>query len=93
MTTRKREVAAATAKKLTGLHNAELSAVIYDGIAARTRDGRRASLAIVDENGRVLEAGPEVAREAWHVMLACYRRFLEGNGHIRVHSRPPGSIQ
>jgi hypothetical protein len=46
-------------------------------------------MAIVDEHGRVVEAGPQVSKEAWHVMLACYRKFLERNGHIRVHSRPP----
>ncbi|MGE7139632.1 hypothetical protein ACQKIE_18555 [Luteibacter sp. NPDC031894] len=82
----------ATTRELSGLRSAELSAVIFEGIAARTRDGRRATLAIVDEDGRVLEAGPEVARAAWDVMVACYRKFLEGNGHIRVHSGPPGPL-
>jgi hypothetical protein len=76
--------------RTAGLLGAELSAVIFEGLAARTHDGKRASLAIVDEHGIVIEAGPQVAKEAWGVMLACYRKFLEGNGHIRVHSRPPG---
>jgi ribulose-5-phosphate 4-epimerase/fuculose-1-phosphate aldolase len=84
------EVKAIDKRSLIGLQSAELSAVIFEGIAARTRDGKRASLAIVDEDGRIVESGPEVAKEAWGVMLACYRKFLEGNGHIRVHSRPPG---
>jgi len=49
-------------------------------------------LAIVDENGNVIEAGPAVAREAWNVTLACYKQFLMGHGHLRVFSAPPASI-
>lgn len=79
----------ANGSSASGLDSAVLSAVIFEGLAAQTHDGRRASLAIIDENGQVLEAGPGVAREAWRVIVACYRNFLEGNGHIRVHSRPP----
>jgi len=84
-----KDVAKATKRELTGLRSAELSAVIFEGLAARTSDGKRAALAIIDDDGRVIESGPEVARAAWDVMLACYRKFLEGNGHIRVHSGPP----
>lgn len=76
-------------RKAQGLEHAELSAVCFEGISASTRDGRRASLAIVDEAGNVIEAGPEVAREAWNVMVACWKQFLAGEGHIRVYSGPP----
>lgn len=63
---------------------AELSATCA-GIQARTKDGRPARLAIVDEAGQVLEAGAEVGHAAWLLMLLARRNFLEGNGHVRVH--------
>jgi len=75
--------------KTGGLEHADLSAVIFEGLNAATHDGKRASLAIVDEDGNVIEAGPAVAKEAWNVMMACYKNFLAGQGHLRVHSGPP----
>lgn len=54
------------------------------GIQARTKAGQPARLAIVDESGRVLESGADVARAAWLLMLLARRNFLEGNGHVRV---------
>lgn len=75
--------------KTGGLANASLSAVCFEGLLASTIEGRPASLAIIDEDGKVIEAGPHVAREAWGVMMACWKQFLAGEGHIRVHSGPP----
>lgn len=64
--------------------NADLSANAF-GIEAKTKDGKPARLAIVDESGSVLEAGENVQKAAWLLMLLARRNFLEGNGHVRVY--------
>lgn len=69
---------------IPAFENADLSATCA-GIQARTKDGRPARLAVVDEAGQVLEAGAEVERAAWLLMLLARRNFLEGNGHVRVY--------
>lgn len=75
-----------------GLAHAAITAVCYEGLSAETREGQKAVLAIIDENGKVIEAGPAVAREAWNVTLACYKQFLAGQGHLRVFSSPPATL-
>lgn len=70
-----------------------MSAVCFEGLSVETRQGRKAMLAIIDEDGHVIEAGPAVAREAWNVTLACYKNFLAGQGHLRVFSGPPSGVQ
>lgn len=55
------------------------------GIDAKTKDGKPARLAVVDESGAVLAAGDDVQRAAWLLMLLARRNFLEGNGHVRVY--------
>jgi hypothetical protein len=64
--------------------NVDLSANCF-GIEAKTKDGRPAKLAVVDESGAVLESGADVEKAAWLLMLLARRNFLEGNGHVRVH--------
>ncbi len=51
-------------------------------------DGKRARLAIVDDDGNVVAAGPEVAREAEAVALNNYRNTLKGQGFLRTYSGP-----
>ena len=75
------------------LTGATISAVCFEGLSAETREGRKALFAIIDEDGKVIEAGPAVAKEAWNVTLACYKNFLVGQGHLRVFAGPPGGIQ
>jgi len=53
-------------------------------------DGKRGRLAIVDDEGNVVAAGPEVAREAEAVALNNYRNTLKGQGFLRTYS---GSLQ
>lgn len=72
------------------LQNATISAVSFEGLTAKNTDGRSARLAIIDEDGNILEAGPAVEKEVWNVAIACYKNFLIGNGHIRVFNAPPG---
>ncbi|NKJ23768.1 hypothetical protein [Dyella sp. SG609] len=74
------------------LTQAVLTAVCFEGLSAETREGRKATLAIIDENGKVIERGPAVAQEAWNVTLACYKNFLVGQGHLRVFCGPPSAV-
>jgi hypothetical protein len=69
---------------IPALANADLSANAF-GIEAKTKDGKPARLAIVDESGVVLESGADVGKAAWLLMRLALRNFLEGNGHVRVY--------
>lgn len=64
----------------------EISGTISNGFSIKTADGRTAKLAIVDDNGTVIETGDQVAREAFNVAVASYKNFLKGQGHLRVSS-------
>ena len=64
-----------------------ISAVSHEGLTV-TVDGKPARLAILTEDGKVVAAGDQVAREAEAVALNCYRNFLKGEGFLRVTSEP-----
>jgi hypothetical protein len=72
------------------LEHCTISANVSTGFQVKTADGRPASLAIVDADGNVIEAGEAVAREAWAVCIAVQKNFWIGQGHLVVHSSPPG---
>jgi hypothetical protein len=72
------------------LKNSVVSAVAHEGLTVTTRDGKPARIAIIDELGNVIEAGDAVAEEAWNVAIASYKNLLQGMGHLRVHTKPPG---
>ena len=67
-----------------------ISANVTSGYQFSTADGRPARLAIVDDQGNVIEQGDAVAREAWNVCIAVQKNFWIGQGHLVVHSAPPG---
>ncbi|WP_428827707.1 hypothetical protein ACLIKD_06865 [Azonexus sp. IMCC34842] len=71
------------------LAKADISAVIHQGLRVKTADGKPARLAIIDESGTIIEAGDQVAREAFNVSIASYKNFLIGNGHLRVTNHAP----
>lgn len=75
---------------LDTLENAVITGTIWEGLTVTTRDGKPARLAIIDDDGKVIEAGEPVARECWNVVLQVHRNYLEGKGHLIVHSTPPG---
>ena len=75
------------------LEHARISANVNSGYQVTTADGRRARLAIIDDDGNVIEAGVAVAREAWNVCIAVQKNFWIGQGHLVVHSSPPGQHQ
>lgn len=51
-------------------------------------NGKPARLAIVLDDGTIVSAGDDVAREAEAVTLNCYRNVLQGKGFLRVMSLP-----
>lgn len=64
-----------------------ISAVAHEGLSV-TANGKPARLAIVAEDGTVIAAGDQVAREAEAVAVNSYRQLLQGQGHLRVLSKP-----
>lgn len=53
-----------------------------------TANGRGARLAIIADDGTILAAGSDVAREVEAVAVNAYRNLLAGQGHLRTLSRP-----
>lgn len=72
------------------LENVQISGVSHEGLKVTLKDGRPARLAVIDEQGNIVEAGQTVAKEVWNVTLAVYKNFLIGQGHLRVFSSAPG---
>jgi hypothetical protein len=64
-----------------------ISAVSHEGLSVSV-NGKPARLAIVLEDGTVVSAGAEVAREAEAVAINSYRNMLQGQGFLRVFSVP-----
>lgn len=64
-----------------------ISAVSHEGLTV-TVDGKPARLAVVTDDGQVIAAGVDVAREARAVAVNSYRGFLKGKGFLRVLSNP-----
>ena len=67
-----------------------IQATVSTGFIVKTRDGAPARLAIIDESGKVIEAGKVVEQAAWYVCVETQWNFWEGQGHIVVHTEPPG---
>lgn len=72
------------------LQNSVIGAVSYAGFHVTTATGEPATLAVLDKDGNVIDAGASVSIAAWNVAITTYRNFLKGAGHLRVHSKPPG---
>lgn len=53
-----------------------------------TYNGRAAQLAIITDDGTVIAAGIEVAREFEAAVINCFRNTLKGQGYLRVRSKP-----
>jgi len=64
-----------------------ISAVMHEGLSVHV-DGKPARLAVVLDDGTVVAAGPEVAREAEAVAHNCLKRTWQGQGHLRIVSNP-----
>ena len=64
-----------------------ITAVAHEGLSVQI-DGKPGRLAVIDDAGHIVAAGPQVAREAEAVAINSYRSFLIGQGHLRVLSKP-----
>ncbi|MBB5466046.1 hypothetical protein HDG32_002153 [Paraburkholderia sp. CI2] len=68
-----------------------VSARAWDRYAFMDERGR--PLAIIDSDGKVLDSGPEVAREIWDIAILAYRRYLKGEAFRRIIPSPDGLCQ
>lgn len=66
------------------LQNAVVQGVAHEGITVHTRDGRRARLAVIDDEGNIIEAGREVERVVFAASREVIYNFWKGQGHMRV---------
>ncbi|VWD45353.1 hypothetical protein BLA50215_05700 [Burkholderia lata] len=66
-----------------------ISAVSFQGFSIETPDGNPATLAVLDQNGKVVDAGPAVSRAAWEIAIRSYRNFLCAQGFLRVRTVSP----
>ncbi|WP_322021131.1 MULTISPECIES: hypothetical protein [unclassified Burkholderia] len=89
MPKRKRDVDHPDVKDSAPLKSSISSTAGLDGFSITTPSGKPATLAIVDQDGNVVEAGPEVSRAVWKVSMLSYRMFLTGRAHLRVKTIPP----
>ncbi|KAB7773695.1 hypothetical protein RAB70_17655 [Xanthomonas sontii] len=64
-----------------------MHATSHEGLVVDV-DGKRARLAIIDADGKVIAAGAEVASEAEAVALNNYRNMLQGKGFLRTYGKP-----
>jgi hypothetical protein len=62
-----------------------ISAVSHEGLTV-TIDGKPGRLAVLDEHGKVVAEGEQVATEAEAVAINSYRNFLQCKGHLRTRS-------
>ncbi|MCG8990790.1 hypothetical protein MI467_28495 [Delftia acidovorans] len=65
----------------------QISAVSHEGLSVSI-NGKPGRLAVITEDGQIVAAGKEVAREAQAVAVNCYRNFLQGKGYLRTLSKP-----
>ena len=65
----------------------EIDATAHQGLIIQ-HAGRPATLAVLDEHGRIVAQGPDVARECEAVAQACMAATWAGRGHLRVLARP-----
>ncbi len=69
---------------ISGVH---ISKVSHEGLSVMV-NGRPGRLAIVTDDGHIIAAGQDVAREAEAVAVNSYREMLKGQGWLRVMSNP-----
>lgn len=72
------------------LANAIISATSSSGFIATTRDGKPLRMALVDDDGNIVEVGNDVRWAAWSVCSIAIHNLWECQGHLVIHSSPPG---
>jgi hypothetical protein len=66
------------------LQHAVVQGVAHEGITVHTRDGRRARLAVIDDDGNILEEGRAVERVVFQASREVIYNLWKGQGHMRV---------
>ncbi|QPR32958.1 hypothetical protein I6G96_18545 [Delftia acidovorans] len=69
------------------IEGVQISAVSHEGLSVSI-NGKPGRLAIITDDGQIIAAGKDVAREAQAVAINCYRNFLQGKGFLRILSKP-----
>lgn len=64
-----------------------ISATSHEGLSVLV-NGKPALLAVISDDGQVIAAGADVAREAEAVALNNYRNTLKGQGYLRTLGKP-----
>lgn len=63
--------------------------VAHEGISVYDRDGRRVTLAVVDDKGNIIEAGRAVERAVFIASREVIHNYWKGQGHMRVFYGKP----
>ena len=69
---------------IAGVH---ISKVSHEGLCVMV-NGRPGRLAIVTDDGHIIAAGQDVAREAEAVALNNFRNTMMGKGYLRTLGKP-----
>lgn len=70
--------------------NAIISANASSGFVATSRDGKPLRMALVDDEGNIVEAGELVRWAAWHICTEALENLWQCKGWLVIHSSPPG---
>lgn len=70
-----------------------VSAGAVTGIDVASSKGDQCMLAIIDQDGKVLDCGPAVAQNVWNANVRAMLDFWEGNGHIKTTVYPAAEQQ
>lgn len=74
-------------QKTDTIPGVRIQAVSHEGLTV-TVDGKPGRLAIITDDGKIIAAGKDVAREAEAVAINCYRNIIKAQGWLRVLSKP-----
>lgn len=91
MTTREKAIAQGLTRNVPDipLEGAVIEATISKGFLPASTEGKPLRMALIDSEGRVVEAGDHVAWAAWKVCIQAQHNFWKGQGHLVVHAGPP----
>lgn len=76
--------------KTDTLAGAIITGSTWAGLQIRTRTGRPARLAIIDDEGNIIEQGRAVEAEVWHTVLKTHCEYLQSTGVMAIKPEPTG---
>lgn len=68
--------------------NFTVQGVAHEGITVHTSDGRRACLAVIDDDGNILDVGRAVERAVFIASREVIYNLWKAQGHMRVFFPP-----